>query len=101
VWEAANRDDLFSVDQPQALSLRGEQATSTSPNTLFVEDLMRCEKSWDAIATDASRQRRCCADLYRIRFPGRLRSRQGHKERTGGHRGRSRSVSVCHYCAVC
>ena len=51
VWEAANRDDLFSVTSLKHYPYVANSDFHKAKHLYSWKTLLRCEKNWDAIAT--------------------------------------------------
>jgi hypothetical protein len=51
VWEAANRDDLFSVTSLKHYPYVANSDFHKAKHLYSWKTLLRCEKDWDAIAT--------------------------------------------------
>ena len=70
VWEAANRDDLFSVTSLKHYPYVANSDFHKPKHLYSWKTLLRCEKNWDAIARSAPRERRRRADAVPQRLLG-------------------------------
>ena len=72
VWEAANRDDLFSVTSLKHYPYVANSDFHKAKHLYSWKTLLRCEKNWDAIAARPARERRRRADAVPERVVGGL-----------------------------
>ena len=70
MWEAANRDDLFSVTSLKHYPYVANSDFHKPKHLYSWKTLLRCEKNWEAIARDAARERRRRADALPQRLLG-------------------------------
>ena len=76
VWEAANRDDLFSVTSLKHYPYVANSDFHKPKHLYSWKTLLRCEKNWEAIARDAAQQRRRRADAVSQRILGGVIARR-------------------------
>ena len=72
VWEAGNRDDLFSVTSLKHFPYVANSDFHKPKHLYSWKTLVRCEKNWPAVKQRPSRQRRHRADALPQRILGRL-----------------------------
>ena len=72
VWEAANRDDLFSVTSLKHYPYVANSDFHKPKHLYSWKTLLRCEKNWEAIARTLRVERRRRADALSQRFVGGL-----------------------------
>ena len=72
VWEAANRDDLFSVTSLKHYPYVANSDFHKPKHLYSWKTLVRCEKKWDAIAKALRVERGCRADAVSQRVVGGL-----------------------------
>ena len=72
VWEAANRDDLFSVTSLKHYPVRRQQRLPQAEASLFVEDAGAVRQELAGDQAGAAQQRRHRADAVPERFLGRI-----------------------------
>ena len=70
VWEAANRDDLFSVTSLKHYPYVANSDFHKPKHLYSWKTLVRCEKDWEAIAKAAAVERRRRADALSQRVVG-------------------------------
>ena len=80
VWEAANRDDLFSVTSLKHYPYIANSDFHKPKHLYSWKTLLRCDKTWDAVARSAARERGRRVDALSQRIVGGVTpgSRVGH-----------------------